>query len=75
MHSSSSVSCPSALVIGGRPVEGTRSEWVGGDIGSLAIIAYEVPPTRPSFPPGKGKGKINEIRHPNGSKYLKDALR
>ena len=37
-------------------------------------MVHQVAPEEPPFPLGKGKGKINEIRYPSGSEYLRAAI-
>ena len=65
----------SGLRIGGRPVEESESRWTSGGSGSLAIVVYRAPPIDYPSPSGKGKGKISEIRYPNGFEYLKVAVK
>ena len=38
------------------------------------MVVYWVAPGEPPFPLDKGKGKINEIRYPSGSEYLRAAI-
>ena len=46
----------------------------GGESNSLAVVVHRVAPEEPPFPLGKDKGKINEIRYPSGSEYLRAAI-
>ena len=41
---------------------------------NLAMVVHRAAPREPPFPLDKGKGKINEIRYPSGSKYLRAAI-
>ena len=63
------------LHIGGRLVEGTKSEQVGGGSGGLPVAAVRAPLVGHPFLLGKGKERIREIRYPIGSKYLRAAVR
>ena len=40
----------------------------------MAVVVHRAAPGEPPFPLDKGKGKINEIRYPSGSEYLRDAI-
>ena len=55
-------------------VEASSSGRTGGEFDSLAMVVHRVAPEEPSFSLGKGKGKINEIRYPSGSEYLRAAI-
>ena len=64
----------SVLSIGSNPAEASssgRTDW-GSD--SLAVVVHRVAPAEPPFLLDKGKGKINEIRYPSGSEYLRAAI-
>ena len=61
--------------LGGRPAEEFELRRTGGRSGSLATVVDRAPPTDHSFPSGKGKGKVSEIRYPSGSEYLKAAVK
>ena len=37
-------------------------------------LIFETPQGSPPFPLNKGKGRIDEIKYPGGSKYLKSAM-
>ena len=39
------------------------------------MVVHLVPPGEPPFPLDKGKGKINEIRYPNGFEYLRATIK
>ena len=60
---------PFGLCIRGRPTEKSLSRRTGDGSGSLAVMVDRAPPAGHPSPPGKGKGKISEIRHPSGSEY------
>ena len=64
----------SVLHIGSNPAEVSSSGWTGREFDSLAVVIHRVAPGEPPFPLDKGKGKINEIRYPSGSKYLRAAI-
>ena len=66
--------CSSVLRIGSNPAEASSSERTGGESYSLAVVVHRVAPGEPPFPLDKGKGNINEIRYPRGSKYLRAAI-
>ena len=38
------------------------------------VVVHRAAPREPHFPLDKGKGKINEIRYPSGSKYLRAVI-
>ena len=40
----------------------------------MAVMVHRAAPGEPPFPLDKGKRKINEIRYPNGSEYLRAAI-
>ena len=64
----------SVLRIGSNPAEASRSGRTGGESNSLAVVFHRVAPGEPPSPLDKGKGKINEIRYPSGSEYLRAAI-
>ena len=64
----------SVLRIGSNLVEVSSSGRTGGESDNLAVVVHRVAPEESPFPLGKGKGKINEIRYPSGSKYLRAAI-
>ena len=75
MRASSGSIHSAGLHIGGRPVEGSESEQVGGESSGLPIAAVRAPLMGHPPLPGKGKNRINEIRHPTGSEYLRVVMR
>ena len=62
----------SVLHIGSNPNEASCSGRTAGESNSLAVVVHRVAPGEAPFP--LGKGKINEIRYPNGSEYLRAAI-
>ena len=64
----------SVLCIGSNPTETFSSGRTGGESDSLAVVVHRVAPEEPPFPLGKGKVKINEIRYPSGSDYLRATI-
>ena len=64
----------SVLCIGSNPIEASCLGWTGGEFYSLAMVVHRVAPRELPFPLGKGKGKINEIRYPSDSEYLRTAI-
>ena len=59
------------LCIEGRPAEESELGRIGGGLGTPATVVAGVLPGGYLPPPGKGKGKIREIRYPYGSEYLR----
>ena len=59
----------------GKAAEELVSRRNGGGLGGLVAVVVEVLPVGYLPPPGKGKGKISEIRYPSGSEYLRAAVR
>ena len=74
LHISMAPCRSSILRIGSNPTEASCSGWTGGESDSLAVVVHRVAPREPPFPLGKVKGKINEIRYPRGSEYLRAAI-
>ena len=64
----------SVLRIGSNPAEASSSGRTGGEFDSLAVVVHWVALGELPFPLDKGKGKINEIRYPSGSEYLRAAI-
>ena len=64
----------SILHIGSNPAEASSSGRTKGENDSLAMVVHRAAPGEPSFPLDKGKGKINEIRYPSGSEYLRATI-
>ena len=63
------------LRIEGRPVEESVLGRNGGGLGGPVAAVVGVIPIGHLPPPGKGKGKISEIRYPGGCKYLRAVMR
>ena len=64
----------SVLRIGSNLTEASssgRTDW-GND--SLAVVIHRDAPGEPHFPFDKGKNKINEIRYPSCSEYLRVSI-
>ena len=64
----------SALRIGGDSSAESGSGRTGGESNRLAMVDLRDSPGEPPSPLGKGKDKINEIKYPMGSEYLKSAV-
>ena len=75
MRASSSCSRSVGRRIEGRPVEELESRQTGSGLDSPATMVVGVLLVGYLPPPGKGKGKISEIRYPCGSEYLRAAMR
>ena len=75
MRTSSGPNRSSSLCIGGRPFEESKLRRTGGGSGNLTAAVDRVPLVGHPSSPGKGKGKISEIKYPGGSKYLRAAMR
>ena len=63
------------LRIEGRSADESVLLQNGRGLGGPVIVVAEVLPVGYLPPPGKGKGKINEIRYPSGSEYLRAVVR
>ena len=63
----------SVLLIGSNSAEASSSGRNGGN-DNLAVVVHRAAPREPPFPLDKGKDKINEIRYPSGSEYLRAAI-
>ena len=74
LHTSIGPGRSSALRIGSNQAEASSSGRTGGESDSLAGVVHRVASGEPPFPLDKGKGKINEIRYPSSSKYLRAAI-
>ena len=46
----------------------------GGASDRLVVVALRDLPGEPSLPSGKGKGRIDEIKYPVGSEYMKSTV-
>ena len=68
-------SCSSSLRIGGESSVVSDSGQASGASNRLAGIAFWDVLGEPPLPLDKGKGRIDEIKYPVGSKYLKSAVR
>ena len=75
MLASSGSSLSVGLCIEGRPDEELESGQTGDGLYSPTAVVAGVLPVGYLPPPGKGKGKISEIRYPCGSEYLRAAVR
>ena len=64
----------SILRIGSNLAEASSSGRIDGGNDSLAVVVHRAAQGEPPFPLDKGKGKINEIWYPSGSKYLRAAI-
>ena len=77
MRTSSRQNRPSGLSIGGSSTEGSNLGHIGGGGGGGGgsnhpiLVVDRVPLAGPPSPHGKGKGKVNEIKYPGGSVYLR----
>ena len=75
MRASSGSSRSVGLRIEGRPVEESALGQTGGGLSGPVVVVAGVLPVGYLPPPGKGKGRINEIRYPGGSEYLRVVVR
>ena len=64
----------SSLRIGGDSFAISGSGRTGGASDTLNGVVLRNAPGEPLFPLDKGKGRINEIKYPRGSEYLKSAV-
>ena len=64
----------SSLHIGGDSSVVPDSRRTGGESDRLDVVALRDAPREPPLPLGKGKGRIDEIKYPVGSEYLKLAV-
>ena len=64
----------SVLRIGSNPTKASSSGRIDGGNDSLAVVVHQAALEEPHFPLDKGNGKINEIRYPSGSEYLRAAI-
>ena len=64
----------SSLRIGDDSSAVSGSGQTGGAFDDLNWVVLRNAPREPSFPLDKGKGKIDEIKYPRGSEYLKSAM-
>ena len=61
----------SSLCIGGDSSAESGSGQTGDESNRSATVVLQDAPGEPPSPLGKGKGKINEVKYPMGSEYLK----
>ena len=64
----------SSLRIGGDSSAVASSGWIGGASDRSAGVELRDAPGAPPFPLDKGKGKVDLIKYPGGSEYLKSAV-
>ena len=64
----------SSLRIGGDSSVATGLGWTGGASDRSTGVNLRDSPREPPFPLNKGKGRIDEIKYPGGSEYLKSAV-
>ena len=64
----------SALRIGGDSSTESGSRSMGGESNRLAMVVLRDAPREPPSPLGRGKDKIDELKYPMGSEYLKSAV-
>ena len=64
----------SSLHIGGDSFVVSDSGQASGASDRLARVAFRDAPSGPPLPLDKGKGRIDEIKYPVGSEYLKSAV-
>ena len=74
LHTSMGLGRSSVLSIGSNPAEAFSSGRTDGGNDSLDVVVHQAAPREPPFPLDKGKGKINEIRYPSGSEYLRASI-
>ena len=66
--------CSSALRIGGDSSAESGSGQMGGESNRLAMVVLRDASREPPSPLGKGKDKIDGIKYPVGSEYLKSIV-
>ena len=64
----------SSLRIGGDSSAESGSGRTGGESNRLVVVVLRDAPGEPPSPLGKGKDKIDEIKYPVGSEYLKSVV-
>ena len=64
----------SSLLIGGDSSSVSDSGRTDGSSVRLTGVVPQDAPGEPHFPLNKGKGRIDEIKYPGGSEYLKSAM-
>ena len=66
--------CSSSLRIGGDSSTVASTGRTGGPSCRSAGVELRDAPRAPPFPLDKGKGKVDLIKYPGGSEYLKSAV-
>ena len=66
--------CSSSLRIGGDSSAVVGSGWTRGASDRSAVVEHRDAPEAPHLPLDKGKGRVNLIKYPGGSEYLKSAV-
>ena len=66
--------CSSSFRIGGDSSVVVGSGWTGDASDRSAGVDLRDAPGGPPFPLNKGKGRIDEIKYPGGSEYLRSAV-
>ena len=66
--------CSSSLRIGGDSSAESGSGQTGGESNHSATVVLRDALGEPPSPSGKGKGKVDEIKYPIGSEYLKSVV-
>ena len=64
----------SVLHIGSNPAEPSSLGRTDGGCHNLVVVVHRAAPVEPPLPLDKGKDKLNEIRFPSGSEYLRAAI-
>ena len=64
----------SVLLIGSNPAKASSLGRTDEGNDRLAMVVHRAATGEPHFPLDKGKGKINEIRYPSGSEYLRAVI-
>ena len=64
----------SSLRIGGDPSAVASSVWTRGASDRSVVDVRQNAPRAPPLPLDKGKGRVNLIKYPGGSEYLKSAV-
>ena len=75
MRTSSRPNRSSGLRIGGRPAEESESRRTDGGSGNLAAVVDKALPAGHLSSPGKGNGKISEIKYASDSEYLRASVK
>ena len=64
----------SSLLIGGDSSAFVGSGRTGGSFDRSAGVDLQDAPREPPFPLNKGKGRIDQIKYPEGSEYLRSVV-